>query len=273
MEEVDRLKQQGNEKFVQKNFSEADDLYSQALQLCTDEETRKIILTNRSATKLSLGDFRQAVEDADEALKIDPLHVKGYYRKAAALEGWNKLGEAYYTWLDAAKNCDADNETIVKQSKKTKQNWLKVFRLPNFPISDTDDLVHRILLFTDKRERLSTLAHFWNSSSQQERFGYFQALLQLIGGSGEISEANQDNITPEVMVEMPMGNYIDMPRSRLADWFDFFETLDESSKTSVFRQVWLQLSSEEQNDVIRDLRYLFSHAAPVAMAVAIPDDN
>lgn len=274
-DEVEQLKQKGNELFIAKNFAEADVLYTQALALAQDDEMRKVLFTNRSATKLGLNQFAEAVQDADQALKIDPTHIKGYYRKAAALEAWNKVGEAYYTWLIASTHCDPQHETLSKQIRKTKAAWVKVFRQPNFPITDVHDLIRRLLLFTDKRERLSTLAHFWNASSQQERFSYFQELLRLIGGSGELSETNQETITAEVMVEMPMANYVDMPRSRLADWFDFFDTLPTESRTEVFRQVWMQLSSEEQNDIIRDLRYLFGAAAeePQADLVAVEVDE
>jgi hypothetical protein len=260
-DEVDQLKQKGNEYFIAKDFRNAVDLYSQALALCTDNDVRKVLLTNRSAAKLGLENYPDAVQDAKDALEIDPSHIKAYYRKAAALEAWNKLGDAYYCWLAAEKFCDPRQEILSKQIRKTKAAWVKVFRQPTFPITDVEDLTQRLLLFTDKRERLSTLAHFWNSSSLHERFTYFQVLLGLIGGSGDLSESNQEHITPEVMVEMPMANYVDMPRSRLADWFDFFDTLSSDARTEVFKRVWMHLSSEEQNDVIRDLRYLFGQAA------------
>lgn len=272
--EAEKLKQEANTFFVSKDFSTADALYTKALNICDDNDIRKVLFTNRSATKLSLNQFESAINDADEALKLDPSHVKAYYRKASALEAWNKLGDAYYTWLSAASMCGFDQEVVSKQLRKTRQNWLKVFRLPTCPVTDISDLIQRILLFNDKRERLSTLAHFWNSSTQEERFGYFQALLFIIGGSGDLSETNKDNLNPEIMVEMPMGNYVDMPRERLADWFDFFDTLSTEYRTEVFKQVWSQLSSEEQNDIIRDLRFLFfqSAAIPQAQAVAIGEE-
>lgn len=270
-EEVERLKQEGNELFVRKEFASADALYSQALALCEDNELRKVLLTNRSATRLSLGKIEDAVQDADNAIQLDRTHLKAYYRKSAALEAWNKIGEAYYTWIDANEHCER-HETLTKQLKKTKTAWLKVFRSPTYPVTSKDDLVRRIFLFTDKRERLSTLAHFWNDSSLSERFSYFQLLLRIIGGEGDLSEAVAERITPEVMVEMPMGNYVDMPRERLADWCDFFLTSSSEDKAKIFETIWRCLSSEEQHDIIRDMRVLFAGAANAPQADLVAEE-
>lgn len=269
METVERLKQQGNELFANKDFAAAEARYAEALALCTDSETRKILYTNRSAARLGLELFATALDDANAAISIDTSYMKAYYRKCTALEGLNRLGDAYYTWLEASKCCEP-NETITKQLKKSKAIWLKCFRSPSQLISSSYDLAQRILLFNDKRERLSTLAYFWNDSDQNERFSYFQLLLSIIGGESELSEQNMEMITPEVMVEMPMNNYVDLPKDRLQNWFDFFGSMSSQQKRELFQTVWENLTSEEQNDIVKDMKVLFSSAAlgPVAQEVA-----
>lgn len=273
MEEVERLKQQGNELFINKDFAAAELCYSEALVNCTDSETRKILYTNRSAARLGLELFTSALEDASAAIAIDSGFMKAYYRKCTALEGLNRLGDTYYTWQEASKLCEP-NETITKQLKKSKAIWLKCFRSPSQLISSSNDLAQRILLFTDKRERLSTLAYFWNDSDQDERFSYFQLLLSIIGGESELSEQNMEMLTPEVMVAMPMENYIDLPRERLQNWFEFFIYMTSQQKRDLFRTVWENLSTEEQNDIVKDMKVLFSAAAsgPVAELVSGVED-
>jgi tetratricopeptide (TPR) repeat protein len=260
MESVERLKQQGNELFVNKDFAAAEECYSEALEICTDSDTRKILYTNRSAARLGLDLHITALEDANAAIAIDTSYMKAYYRKCTALEGLNRLGDTYYTWLEASKLCEP-NETISKQLKKSKAIWLKCFRSPSQPITSPNDLAQRILLFTDKRERLSTLAYFWNDSDQDERFSYFQLLLSIIGGESELSEQSMELLTPEIMVAMPMENYIDLPKDRLQNWFDFFMTMTSQQKCDLFRTIWESLSSEEQNDIVKDMKVLFSSAA------------
>ena len=41
-------------------------------------------------------------------------------------------------------------------------------------ICDDDDFVRRYQMLTDVRERLSTLAHFWNESQEEERLDHFK---------------------------------------------------------------------------------------------------
>jgi tetratricopeptide (TPR) repeat protein len=272
VEKVEKLKQRGNEFFLNKEFQAAEDLYSQALEISTDPEIRKVLFTNRSAARIGSEKFSLAFEDANEAIQIDPTFLKAYYRKATTLESMNLHGEAYYTWLAASVSCES-NETITKQLRKTKTSWSKIFRSKSYPINSIFDLVQRILLFTDKRERLSTLAHFWNESNVQERYSYFQRLLEIIGGDGALSEANQEKITPETMVELPMGNYEDMPRERLQLWFDYFMNLSSENRLQVFDNIWKGLTSEEQNDIIKDLRILFANVMeqPVADLIAVEE--
>jgi len=56
---------------------------------------------------------------------------------------------------------------LSKQFKEAKINWIKVFK--SAEVMSSQDMLERYSLITDTRLKLSTLAHFWNFSSQEER--------------------------------------------------------------------------------------------------------
>ena len=170
MAEVESLKAQGNEHFVRGEFLEAEKLYCDSIELeksqTNDNKILHILYTNRSAARLSLKKYVEALEDASMAIAANRSFVKAYFRKACALE---KLGEdatSYQTWLDAAANCEG-SAWLTKQLKEAKARWIKVFK--NVLVTSKTDLIDRYTLVTETRLKLSTLAHFWNISSESER--------------------------------------------------------------------------------------------------------
>ncbi len=255
----EELKKMANDLFIKNQFSEAEALYRQALNFTDKVDLKTVLHTNLSASLIGMHRLEEAIDHADAAIALDPTWVKAYYRKSSALESLNRAKEMYDTWIEAAKVCE-NNQALIKQFKSAQQKWSKLFRKPEYPVTSSEDLLRRIDLFTDKRERLSTLAHFWNDSSQEERLSYFLLLLQVIGGEGALSAKNQELFSTSIMVPLPLNNYPDLPRSRLASWFDFFQGLPSEEKKIVFRSVWDHLTSEEKNDVIVDMRQFLSAA-------------
>lgn len=260
-DQLELIKEKGNDAFKAGKFSEAEILYSECLQ-SEDNTFRVVILTNRAAARLSLNKINEALLDAEEALALDPKYLKAYYRKASALEKLGKLRESYLTWIEATNKCEM-NPTLKSSLQAAEKKWVSVFRDIDQPIESSTDLIQRHRLLKDKRERLSTLAHFWNDSDQDQRYVYFHTMLKIIGGAGELSEANQELISPSVMVPLPMDNYKDMTKARMPDWFDYFLTLQTNQRTELFETIWnVNLSSEEKNDVIKDLKNLLHGFTP-----------
>lgn len=73
--------------------------------------------------------------------------------------------DIFDTWMTASKECDSESSPwLSKQIDTAKSDWEKVFR--DVPVVDDADFIVRYSLLVDSRERLSTLAHFWNGSSQ-----------------------------------------------------------------------------------------------------------
>lgn len=65
--------------------------------------------------------------------------------------------------MEAADECDADSSPwLAKQLHQAKISWVGAFR--NIAIADEDDFIERYGILTDSREKLSTMAHFWNGA-------------------------------------------------------------------------------------------------------------
>ncbi|NXS99964.1 TOM34 protein, partial [Jacana jacana] len=75
------LKEEGNELVKKGNHKKAVEKYSESLQLNQECAT----YTNRALCYLTLKQYKEAVQDCTEALKLDPKNVKALYRRAQAL--------------------------------------------------------------------------------------------------------------------------------------------------------------------------------------------
>ena len=92
------LKEQGNAKFKDGAFSEAVELYSDALEHVPQQDEFKymaaVCLGNRAACFLQTGQLEDVVEDCSEALELDPRYVKALLRRATAHEKLDDLDSA-----------------------------------------------------------------------------------------------------------------------------------------------------------------------------------
>jgi hypothetical protein len=86
---------------------------------------------------------------------------------------------------------------------------------------------------------------------QSERFQHFNCFLEMIAGAGGIPQLA---VAVEMMVEMPLHNYHDLPRAALEPWCAFFEQAAPAEKTRLFTEIWGVLTPPEQTAVIADLR-------------------
>ena len=75
-------KDYGNAAFKNKEFIKAIDYYSAAIKENPQDHT---IFGNRAAAFQNIKEFENALEDAEECIKINPAWGKGYLRKGMAL--------------------------------------------------------------------------------------------------------------------------------------------------------------------------------------------
>uniref|UniRef100_A0A8D0ENL7 Mitochondrial import receptor subunit TOM34 n=1 Tax=Strix occidentalis caurina TaxID=311401 RepID=A0A8D0ENL7_STROC len=76
------LKEEGNELVKKGNHKKAVEKYSESLKLNQECAT----YTNRALCYLALKQYKEAVQDCSEALRLDPKNVKALYRRAQALK-------------------------------------------------------------------------------------------------------------------------------------------------------------------------------------------
>lgn len=110
MKTAQDYKAEGNAAFNQKNFQEAADLYTKAIELDGNDA---VFYSNRSGCFVSLEKYEQALEDAEKCLQINPNFVKGYSRKALALYKLDKDEDAVKA-IDEGLKIDPNNEQLKK---------------------------------------------------------------------------------------------------------------------------------------------------------------
>ncbi|KAM6298539.1 mitochondrial import receptor subunit TOM34 [Aegotheles albertisi] len=82
MERARALKEEGNELVKKGNHKKAAEKYSESLKLNQECAT----YTNRALCYLALKQYKEAVQDCTEALRLDPKNIKALYRRAQALK-------------------------------------------------------------------------------------------------------------------------------------------------------------------------------------------
>lgn len=111
---------QGNAAFSSGDFQTAVDKFKQAIQL---DEDNHVLYSNASASLLSLKDYTQALEYAEQCIKKNPAFVKGYTRQGAALLGLERFDEAEAAYgkaleLDAGNAAAREGMNMVKEARE-----------------------------------------------------------------------------------------------------------------------------------------------------------
>jgi stress-induced-phosphoprotein 1 len=84
-------KAKGNEAFSAKNYEEAIDAFTNAIQF---DGNNHVLYSNRSAAYASLNKYTEAKEDAEKCVAINGAWAKGYIRLGAALHGLKEYDAA-----------------------------------------------------------------------------------------------------------------------------------------------------------------------------------
>ncbi len=104
VEECEHNKRRGNEAFEAGEYAQAILLYSLALDKADELPDkdggvkslfpRHILLCNRSACFLKLGQHEKALDDAARAQAMEPTYVKAWFRRGLALHALGRYAEA-----------------------------------------------------------------------------------------------------------------------------------------------------------------------------------
>ena len=119
------LKENGNKRFRQKKYNEAENLYSQAIEL---NRWSRPLWTNRAACRNMMKKFDEAISDCEIALSIDSKCTRSIRQKGNALLDLNRFDEARecYESLRSLGE-DASAETNLKKLHDA-QDRIRFFR-------------------------------------------------------------------------------------------------------------------------------------------------
>jgi len=126
-------KEKGNNYLKNREYNEALNCYNEAVSL---EPNNHIHFSNRSACYFNLSNYLKALEDAESAIKIKTDYVKGYQRKASALEKLDRVDEAKEVYKKAL--LIEPNNQQVKDSLNELENSMKNPFMKNYPKLFTD---------------------------------------------------------------------------------------------------------------------------------------
>ncbi|KAG9446797.1 hypothetical protein H6P81_012925 [Aristolochia fimbriata] len=91
------FKEKGNQfvKMGRKYYNDAIDCYTRAInQKVLSESENSVLFSNRAHVNLLLGNYRRALSDAEEAIKLSPTNLKAFYRASKAALSLDLLNEA-----------------------------------------------------------------------------------------------------------------------------------------------------------------------------------
>ncbi|NWX79298.1 TTC4 protein, partial [Alca torda] len=115
---------EGNEYFREKDYRRAVIAYSEALKKnCEDPELNAVLHTNRGAAQFYLGNYRSALNDAIQAKKLKPTHLKAIIRGALCHMELKNFSEAI-AWCEEGLRIDSKEKKLVEM--RAKADKLKV---------------------------------------------------------------------------------------------------------------------------------------------------
>ncbi|KAM7262082.1 hypothetical protein ACFE04_021159 [Oxalis oulophora] len=139
---AEKFKLQANEAFKAHKYAQAIDLYSQAIEI---DSENAIYYANRSFAHAKLEEYGSAVQDATTAIQIDPNYSKGYYRRGAAYLAMAKFKEALKDFQQVKKICpnDPDATKKLKECEKAVMK-LKFEEAISAPVSNKPSVAESI---------------------------------------------------------------------------------------------------------------------------------
>ncbi|NXB20192.1 TTC4 protein, partial [Rhagologus leucostigma] len=109
---------EGNEYFKEKDYGRAVAAYSEGLRRrCGDAELDAVLLTNRGAAHFHLGNYRSALNDAIQAKKLKPTHLKAIMRGALCHMELKNFSEAI-AWCEEGLQIDSEEKKLVEMRAK-----------------------------------------------------------------------------------------------------------------------------------------------------------
>eukprot|EP00967_Tisochrysis_lutea_P130506 scaffold225815_cov45-Tisochrysis_lutea.AAC.1 len=153
---VEEQKADGNAAFKARRYSEALAAWQRGLDAIAQADgkpmrvedmklvlvVRSVLHSNRGQALINMEFWRRAIQDLDEAIRVDPENVKAIWRRC-------KAHEALKQWSSA----EADIELLVQTGART-----NAYRLLEAAGLRVDDLQKHKRRFTDRRKEMESQA-------------------------------------------------------------------------------------------------------------------
>ncbi|WKY17126.1 hypothetical protein Q1695_001614 [Nippostrongylus brasiliensis] len=166
MESAESLKDAGNAAVKRGDWLEANEYYTEALQLTSDEDKtlRAVLYRNRSLSRLKQDDFEGAETDATKALEYDGADVKALYRRALAREHLDNVGPAFR---------DAKEALRLSPNDKAISDMLQRLVIAN------NEKIKKATSMDNKVKNMSDLAFEGTAKDKDQKVQAFNNLLVL----------------------------------------------------------------------------------------------
>lgn len=132
IETASKYKEDGNAYFRQKDYDNACQAYSQAIEYCPadDKENLAVFYGNRAAAYSMTADYELVIEDCDRALELKPDYVKVMGRRMQAYENIGKIEEALKGKDEriSAKYKISFNALLLLQMLSALRSWIPAFQ-------------------------------------------------------------------------------------------------------------------------------------------------
>jgi tetratricopeptide (TPR) repeat protein len=112
-------RKEGNESFRREEYVKALEFYTEAIEYLPGDS---LTYTNRALTYLKMGQFEEAMEDCDKAIKFKEDSLKPYLYKGKCLFMLDKENEAK-DWFDSALQLFPEKQNTVKGYIKNIEGW------------------------------------------------------------------------------------------------------------------------------------------------------
>lgn len=119
MTTAEEFKAKGNAALTAKQFSQAIEYYTQAINL---DGANHVYYSNRSAAYLSQNDAMNALQDANSCIGLNPDFAKGYSRKGAALHALKRYNDSIQAYQDGLDKFPQDKGLLqgLESAKKAR---------------------------------------------------------------------------------------------------------------------------------------------------------
>jgi len=121
---VEECKTRGNAEFGSRRLDCAAALYTKAIEVAPSTFPKHTLYGNRSATRLAMNKPKDALEDAESAIKADATWAKGFVRKALALQRLERFDESLEA-LEQALVLEPSSKYVKKTIKKVNKAKVK----------------------------------------------------------------------------------------------------------------------------------------------------